>query len=1049
MKKTTLIACLILLFFATLSAQWRTIENWGALPVNDLEVRGNLLYAGAFRDFFRSTNGGLNWEKITSVGPYEDVFEVETTENGVIYIGSVGADFLLRRSRDGGLTWESLPSPDGGFMANFLNGGLVCAGEYLFVTNGSKLYRIAESGTNWEEMTSVTAVGGLWSLIEQNGVIWVGTQSYIGFRSDDAGQSWQQTSVAAPFLAAKGDTLLSFEPPSALTQAVNRSLNGGQSWERIDLTVIPRSIKESGGVFWMITTQRQVLHSSDGVNWQPLDFLIDPAYWSGVTAYQGTLLFPFEGGMLRSTDGGDHWWGTNKGMGDNAGPLHVVRNALFAGKSHFTENAGENWKTMFEPGFFEHLYRFDDRIYLLNNEAVWRNTSSDLTRWEKVIPAGSFGVPFSQGLFRAGSYLISTSNLFNDWGKVYRSADEGFSWEIVANIDGNLKLLGTIGDSTVIGLNYPQNGSKLLLISRDLGVTWQPWAVEPVVGYENQSFQSIGQKVYTINGLDLLCSEDYGQTWVSLTEGKILPDQQTTHSLRDFTVTDSLLFVVSRHWQGYDNGLWMSFDTGHTWVNLLADLGDGDPFAGNVVLNATHLFFQNGADGKIWVRALSQLMNDLQTGTVYWDFNNDGQQNSNEPGVKYGGIRTASGNVAAITNENGHFILDLTAPDDTVRPVISIPYSSSFPAFLLPEPGRPPMQFAVRRTPGIRDLRVEAVAESDFLGGRNTKVHFFLNNDGTEFEFGAFEVIFNEHLSVVETTPDSTSLQNNRIVWYIDFLPPLQQRHFVATFNAAISNTVLDVTLIARYSIFNDTTPLNNADTIATFILNSYDPNDKQVDRTQLTPLQAAQLPELTYTIRFQNTGTYPAFDVRLLDTLSPLLDPATIKILGASHPFQLRLSENRILEFVFNDIYLPDSTRDELNSHGFVHFSIRPRRALQLGESVPNTAHIFFDFNPAIVTNTALTTVVAPLGVLLSATQEAMRIYPNPSSGEAVVCLPKDRYGAKVLELYSIDGRWVGQFPTDGQSARLSLESQKPGCYLLRWQMSDGRWCYGKLILN
>lgn len=134
----------------------------------------------------------------------------------------------------------------------------------------------------------------------------------------------------------------------------------------------------------------------------------------------------------------------------------------------------------------------------------------------------------------------------------------------------------------------------------------------------------------------------------------------------------------------------------------------------------------------------------------------------------------------------------------------------------------------------------------------------------------------------------------------------------------------------------------------------SYDPNDKLVNPTY--PEGYALLNEdLTYTIRFQNTGNAEAYDIVIRDTLDENLDAGTFTVLSSSHEDVLTttLSENKFIAFTFEDIFLPDSTSDFDGSQGYVTYKIKTIDGLPSFSNITNTASIYFDLNPAIVTNT------------------------------------------------------------------------------------------------
>ena len=61
----------------------------------------------------------------------------------------------------------------------------------------------------------------------------------------------------------------------------------------------------------------------------------------------------------------------------------------------------------------------------------------------------------------------------------------------------------------------------------------------------------------------------------------------------------------------------------------------------------------------------------------------------------------------------------------------------------------------------------------------------------------------------------------------------------------------------------------------------------------------------------------------------------------------------NNKLIWNFYDINLPPTISDPILSHGFVQFKVKPVSGFSVGTIIPNTADIYFDYNPAIVTNT------------------------------------------------------------------------------------------------
>ncbi|MBL7953418.1 MAG: T9SS type A sorting domain-containing protein [Flavobacteriales bacterium] len=191
--------------------------------------------------------------------------------------------------------------------------------------------------------------------------------------------------------------------------------------------------------------------------------------------------------------------------------------------------------------------------------------------------------------------------------------------------------------------------------------------------------------------------------------------------------------------------------------------------------------------------------------------------------------------------------------------------------------------------------------------------------------------------------------------------------------------------------------------------MGSYDPNDITA-RTTLGSrtdyiLNADE--DIVYTIRFQNTGNFPAQNVYILDTLSELLDMARIEIIGASHAFSASYLDGRTLRFDFPNIQLPDSTNDEPNSHGFVSYRILPVSTLAIGDVIENTAAIYFDFNPAVITNTSVVTVQTIQHVDMLA-PSTINVFPNPARSEVRVLRNGLPVEIKQGSIIAADGRLI-----------------------------------------
>lgn len=234
-----------------------------------------------------------------------------------------------------------------------------------------------------------------------------------------------------------------------------------------------------------------------------------------------------------------------------------------------------------------------------------------------------------------------------------------------------------------------------------------------------------------------------------------------------------------------------------------------------------------------------------------------------------------------------------------------------------------------------------------------------------------------------------------------------------------------------------DVDPSNNSYHFCYDVVNSYDPNKKEVYPASVLPGYDGWL---NYTIYFQNTGNAPAFNIRLVDTLDTRLDLSTFEVMDYSHAYELGLHFNQ-MTIRFNNIMLPDSLSDPEGSQGYFSFRIKPLVGLQEGESLPNRAAIFFDFNDPIITNTAETIFHTPTGIgstLL--TDLGMQVYPNPSQGMVHLKLMNQRNNDLVLiRVFDVTGRVVLEKEAKGEKQfELNLGHEPAGIYQL--EVVNGR---------
>jgi uncharacterized repeat protein (TIGR01451 family) len=239
-------------------------------------------------------------------------------------------------------------------------------------------------------------------------------------------------------------------------------------------------------------------------------------------------------------------------------------------------------------------------------------------------------------------------------------------------------------------------------------------------------------------------------------------------------------------------------------------------------------------------------------------------------------------------------------------------------------------------------------------------------------------------------------------------------------------------------------------------VIGSYDPNDKSVVPLGFTNQHVVPPGTvLDYTIRFQNTGNDTAFTVVIVDSLDQNLNPETFDMGPASHTYRLDMQTTRtgktFLKWTFNNILLPDSNVNELRSHGFIQFRISPKDGIALGSQVRNESEIYFDYNPAVITNQTLTTfdnlvftdpslngnvqVITGTARSLSPNQIGVSLYPNPVTQHQLTVSFREKGS---LVLYNVQGRKVlERFKMEGTQTLPIILS--PGLYLAHLKTDKG----------
>ena len=239
--------------------------------------------------------------------------------------------------------------------------------------------------------------------------------------------------------------------------------------------------------------------------------------------------------------------------------------------------------------------------------------------------------------------------------------------------------------------------------------------------------------------------------------------------------------------------------------------------------------------------------------------------------------------------------------------------------------------------------------------------------------------------------------------------------------------------------------------------IGAYDPNDKRgFPKGYGTEKFIENDTELEYLIRFQNTGTDTAFTVVIRDTLRAELNPSTLKPGTSSHPYDFEIYENGVIKFTFDDILLVDSFTNEPGSHGFVKFKITPQEGLDEGTSIHNSADIYFDFNPPVITNQTTHVIGYNFIDTLSSIynpnfpQIAVTIAPNPFSETTQIELKGSTSTNHQFQIFNAIGNLIKEESFFGNKFLFEKGNLSRGIYFFNIKNDQNQFISsGKMVLH
>ncbi len=353
------------------------------------------------------------------------------------------------------------------------------------------------------------------------------------------------------------------------------------------------------------------------------------------------------------------------------------------------------------------------------------------------------------------------------------------------------------------------------------------------------------------------------------------------------------------------------------------------------------------------------------------------------------------------------------------------------------------------------DMIISAYSNG-IVPGMPSHVYYYLENINNVSASGIFKVTLPSAFipNILNCSPSTYTVSGDTVMWdfnnigfnfYSIYSAPNFSIEFIPPLSTPLGS-IFSSCIFAQPSIA-DFDPSNNVGCYQRYVTGSFDPNDKTVSPVGEGPngIIDSTTTELTYTIRFQNTGNGSAVNIIVKDTLSANLDINTFEILHASHNYNIEILSGNVLRWKFNNIMLADSGSNEPASHGYVQYRIKRNNNNAPGTQIKNTAYIYFDFNEPVVTNTAINTIGTINGIKsIDKNIELINQYPNPANGLLTIT---SNYNYSKIELLNVTGQVLLSETVNDKTHVLQLQNLAEGIYFVKVSCANGMSVTKKVV--
>ncbi len=250
----------------------------------------NTIYAGSTSGFFRSTDGGSTWTRITTTGVssfnFANTMVVDPTNPSVVYLGHF---FGFFKTTDAGSNWNQVNVNPPNLPSVFSIVFDPSTPSTMYVGTSTGVFKSTDSGSNWipQNNFGTPTTPNVHALAIDPTTpltIYAGTFGNGLFKSTNGGGVWTAMSNGMGGGAPTNVSTIVIDPANPSTiytghgsslqgGGINKSINGAASWTPLT-NGVPNSgvmamVATSSGVFAAINSGGIIRTTNGGTSWSP------------------------------------------------------------------------------------------------------------------------------------------------------------------------------------------------------------------------------------------------------------------------------------------------------------------------------------------------------------------------------------------------------------------------------------------------------------------------------------------------------------------------------------------------------------------------------------------------------------------------------------------------------------------------------------------------------------------------------------------------------------------------------------------------------------